>query len=236
MKKSFKEIDLYPPIRKMLAEQGFTVRGEVKGCDIAAVRDDALWLIEMKLSANLKLLFQAAAKQGMTDWVFVAVPRPGKARDKHFTQYARLLKRLNIGLITVSLDSEYPMASVIHFPEGNDVKNNAASRKVKREAAGRTIDTCGGSQKEVNTVYREKCIKIAALLEIHAPLNAPALMKDHGCETDTYNILRTNSYGWYEKAGRGTYVLTEKCREYLKENSAQNLVIFYRMRAASSAH
>jgi len=232
MKNLYKEADMYPPIRQLLQEQGFTVRGEVKGCDIAAVKDDALWLIEMKLTANLKLLFQAVEKQTSTDWVFVAIPRPRSARDKHYTQFSRLLKRLNIGLITVALDSPRRVADIIHFPTGNDEKNNAASRKIKREIAGRSVDTHGGTQQKVNTAYRERCVRIATLLEIHAPVNAPELMKTHGCEADTYNILRANNYGWYEKVGRGVYALSDKGRTYLQDNAAENLVIFYRMRAA----
>jgi hypothetical protein len=234
MKNTYKETDLYSPVRALLTVLGFTVRGEVKGCDIAAVKDNTLWLIEMKLTANLKLLFQAAEKQTMTDWVFVAIPRPKKARDKHYTQFSRLLKKLNIGLITVSLDSEHPTAEIIRYPAGNDTKNNAAARKIKREIAGRTVDTQGGTQEKVNTAYREKCIKIAVLLEIHGPVNAPALIKTHRCGADTYNILRANTYGWYEKTGRGLFALSEQGRSYLHENSASNLVIFYRMRAAAA--
>ena len=228
-----KESDLYEPIRDLLTTQGFTVRGEVKGCDIAAVRDDALWLIEMKLTANLKLVFQAIERQAATDWVFVAIPRPQKARDKHFMQFSRLLKKLNIGLITVALDSPAQTTEIIAFPTGKDAKKNAATRRIKKEIAGRTVDTAGGSQQKVNTAYRERCVRIATLLEVHAPVNAPALIRVHGCEADTAGILRTNFYGWYEKIGRGIYALSDTGRAYLQENETQNLVIFYRMKAAA---
>jgi len=149
MKTTHKETDLYAPIHKMLTEQGFTVRGEVKGCDIAAVKNDALWLIEMKLTANLKLIFQAMDRQSATDFVFVAIPRPRQARDKHFTQFVRVMKKLNIGLITVALDSPTQLAEIIHFPTGKDAKNNVKTRRIKKEMAGRTVDTQGGTQQKV---------------------------------------------------------------------------------------
>ncbi|MCL2364137.1 MAG: DUF2161 family putative PD-(D/E)XK-type phosphodiesterase [Defluviitaleaceae bacterium] len=235
MKPTYKETDLYAPIHKMLTEQGFTVRGEVKGCDIAAVRDDALWVIEMKLTANLKLLFQAMERQSATDYVFVAIPRPRKARDKHYTQFVRVLKKLNIGLITVALDSPARICEVVHFPTGKDVKNNVKTRRIKKEMAGRTVDTQGGTQQKVNTAYRERNVRIATLLEVHAPLNAPALVKIHGCEADASSILRNNVYGWYEKIGRGTYALSDIGRAYLQENVLNNLVIFYRMKATQNS-
>ena len=207
------------------------MRGEVKGCDIAAVKDDALWLIEMKLTANLKLIFQAMERQGATDWVFVAIPRPRKARDKHFTQFAKLLKKIGIGLITVALDSPARLAQIIHFPTGKDTKNNKKAARVKQEIAGRTVDTQGGTQEKVNTAYRERCVRIATILEAHAPLNGPALVRIYGCEGDASHILRANVYGWYEKVSRGTYSLSEAGRAYLQENAAQNLIVYYRMKA-----
>jgi len=144
-----------------------------------------------------------------------------------------VLKKCNIGLITVALDSPTKIAEIVHFPTGKDAKNNLKTRRIKKEMAGRTVDTQGGTQQKVNTAYRERNVRIATLLEAHAPLNAPALIKTYGCEADAYTILRNNVYGWYEKIGRGTYALTDIGRAYLQENATQNLVIFYRMKANS---
>jgi len=225
-----KETDLYPPIKRLLTDQGFTVRGEVKGCDIAALRDETLWVIEMKLTASLKLIFQAMARQDATDWVFVAIPRPKKANDKHFVQFKKLIKKINLGLITVALDSPAKFAEIIIFPSGNDTKKNQKTAQLKREIAGRTADTTGGTQEKVNTAYREKCIRLATLLEIHAPISAKDLNGIHGCESDTYAILKRNIYGWFETAGRGLFCLSDDGRNYLQENATQSLIIFYRMK------
>ena len=33
-----KETDLYPPVKRYLEGQGYTVKGEIDGCDVVAVR------------------------------------------------------------------------------------------------------------------------------------------------------------------------------------------------------
>jgi len=226
-----KETDLYEPIRDLLTTQGFTVRGEVKGCDIAAVKDDMLWVVEMKLSANLTLIYQAMDRQTATDWVFVAIPRPKKARDGNFLRFQRLLKKLQIGLITVALDSPAKLAEIILFPAGRADKANKKSESLRREIAGRSADTTGGSQGAVNTAYRERCVRIACLLEAHGNLSASELTNVHGCEKDAYSIMRTNHYGWYNKTTRGRFELSGVGKAYLDENGLEKMVVFYRMKA-----
>jgi len=226
-----KETDLYEPIRNLLTDQGFTVRGEVKGCDIAAVKDDMLWIIEMKLHTNIKLIFQAMERQSATDWVFVAIPRPIRARDSTFMQLQRLLKKLQIGLITVALDSPARLAEIILFPAGRDDKANKKSQILRKEIAGRSSDTTGGSQGTVNTAYRERCVRIACLLEAHGNLSAKELTNAYGCEKDASSILLQNHYSWYNKIARGRYELSCTGLSYLQENETEKLVIFYRMKA-----
>ena len=43
---SIRETDLYPPVRDYLVKHGYTVRGEVLGCDITAAKDDALIVVD----------------------------------------------------------------------------------------------------------------------------------------------------------------------------------------------
>jgi len=234
LKTTYKETDLYEPIKTLLSDQGFTVRGEVKGCDIAAVKDDILWVIEMKLSANLTLVFQAMERKTATDWVFVAIPRPKTARAGNFLALKRLLKKLEIGLITVALDSPALFAEIILFPTGNATKTTKKSTNVRREIAGRKADTTGGSKNKVNTAYRERCIRIACLLEAHGPQSASTLTKNHGTESDTHSILHRNIYGWYDKIARGQYALNNSGIEYLQANETEKLIIYYRMRASNT--
>ena len=74
----FKETDLYEPIRAFLEEEGYQVQAEVKDCDIAAVKDGQLVIVELKKSFNLKLVYQGLERQSLTEQVFVAIPRPKK--------------------------------------------------------------------------------------------------------------------------------------------------------------
>ena len=231
MKNKHTEADLYNPIRALLADQGFTVRGEVKGCDIAATKDDLLWVVEMKLSANLTLIYQALERQTATDWVFVAIPRPKKANDGNYVKLKRLLIKLELGLITVALDSPARFAEIILFPTGRADKTNKKAETLRREIAGRTADTTGGSKGAVNTAYRERCVRIACLLAHHGDLSAKELVNNHGCEKDAASILRTNHYNWYTKIARGRFALTPAGQAYVKDNADEKLVAFYRMKA-----
>jgi len=231
-----KESDMYPPIRRLLAEQGFIVRGEVKGCDIAAVKDDVLWVVEMKLSANLTLIYQAMERQTASDWVFVAIPRPKNARDGNFRKLQKLLKKLQLGLITVALDSPVKHAEIILFPTGRDNKVTRKAKSLRKEIAGRMVDTVGGiTKKSVNTAYRERCVRIACLLEYKGMLRARELVNDYGCEKDASAILRANYMGWFSKVSLGVYALSQVGAEYLKENASSSLVGYYRMKATDDS-
>jgi len=226
-----KESDMYAPIRDMLTAQGFTVRGEVKGCDISAVRGDALWIVEMKLHANITLIYQAMARQAATGWVFIAIPRPRNVRDGNFLKLKKLVKKLQLGLITVALDSPAKFAEIIIEPTGRDDKKNKKTAAVKREIAGRTVDTTGGTTKtQINTAYRERCVRIACLLETHGALSAKELVK-LGCEKDAGRLLIQNALGWFEKVAKGVYGLSGQGIGYLEDNADGSLVGYYRMKS-----
>jgi len=222
---------MYEPIRKLLSEQGFIVRGEVKGCDVAAVKEGILWVVEMKLSANITLIYQAMARQMATDWVFVAIPRPRRANDGNFLSLKKLLKKLNLGLITVSIDSPTKHAEIIVFPDGKGDKVNKKSVTIRKELLGRTADTTGGiSKSTINTAYRERCVRIACLLEVKGQLRGRDLVA-FGCEKDTTVILQRNYLGWFNKVTRGIYELSSIGQDYLNENDTSSLVSYYRMKA-----
>ena len=226
-----KESDMYEPIRKLLAAQGFTVRGEVKDCDIAAIKDDVLWVVEMKLSANITLIYQALERQAATGWVFVAIPRPKSARDGNFRKFQKLLKKLKLGLITVALDSPVKHAEIVIFPVGKDDKKNKKTAAVKKEVTGRAVDTVGGVTKtQINTAFREKCVRIACLLEIMGAASGKELVK-LGCEKDATRIMRSNVMGWFEKVAGGVYGLSDVGIGYLEDNASASLVVYYRMKA-----
>jgi hypothetical protein len=72
------ESDLYPAIKAFLEKQGYTVKGEVKGCDVVGTRGvEPPVIVELKRSFNLALLLQGIDRLAVTDRVYLAVGRPG---------------------------------------------------------------------------------------------------------------------------------------------------------------
>ena len=112
------ETDLYPLLHAYLTAQGYTVRGEVKDCDIAAVKGDDLIVIEMKLALNLSLVAQGVRRQQMTDSVYLAVPRPPNYAKWmwQMRRVFRVLRRLELGLLLVSLKPDKPPVEVAFHP------------------------------------------------------------------------------------------------------------------------
>ncbi len=217
---------MYEPVKCLLSSRGFTVKGEVRGCDVTAVKDGDLWVVEMKLQFNMTLLFQAMNRLEATDFVFVAIPRPKRIKDKNFAAAKKVLTKLELGLITVAADAEPMTAEIVLFPGGKRAnKNNKASRAVKDEMENRIGDTAGGvSGQAINTVYRERCIRIACVLEAKGIQTG----KDFKGET---RLLRDNFYGWFKKTPDGSFELSAAGRKYLSENGDNSAVAYYRIKA-----
>ena len=223
-----KETELYGPVREYLESEGFEVRGEVAGADIAAFRGDELLLVELKKNLNMKLLIQAAKNQRLTDKVYVAVPRPSfkKRFGRDFKDKQFLLKRLGLGLIVVAMDVEKPYAQLIQEPrEFNMARSRAASARktahVTREFSGRSGDfNSGGSVRtKLVTAYREDALLIASVLDKEGEMST-AELRASGCAKRAATILYNNHYGWFEKTGRARYRLSGKGKKALVKYSA----------------
>lgn len=70
------EVDLYQPVKDYFVKEGYEVYGEVNHCDVAAVKESELVIIELKLSLTIDLLIQATKRQRLTNQVYVAIPKP----------------------------------------------------------------------------------------------------------------------------------------------------------------
>lgn len=62
--KKLLEVDLYKPIQTYFSRDGYEVYGEVKDCDLVAVKDEELVVVELKLTLSVDLLIQAANVSG----------------------------------------------------------------------------------------------------------------------------------------------------------------------------
>lgn len=208
-----KEVDIAKPVEIFFEELGYRVRSEVKGCDITATKGDELVIIECKTSVSLKLIYQSIDRQEFSDSVYVAIPVfPGKSipNRKHFT---KLLKRLEIGLITVTMLKKGPRVEVQFDPAEYKLKNRKKHRgSVIKEINNRSynMNTGGSVGKKLMTAYRELSINIAEILKESGPLSAKELRK-MGMPDKTYSILYKNYYGWFVKSeGHGKYALTQR--------------------------
>jgi hypothetical protein len=212
MRRSFSETDLAAPLCAHLAERGYTVRSEVKDCDIAAVKGDDLLIIEVKKTLNVPLLVQAVRRQRLTDSVYVAIPRPSNKwkwwKENRGTQH--LLRRLELGLILVSLDPEKPAVEIVFHPLPFSRRKRAKSRRaVLEEIAMRSSDfnRAGSTRTKLVTAYRENAIHIACCLAKKGRMS-PAELRALGTGPKTLSILRFNAYGWFERIDMGVYGLS----------------------------
>ncbi|HEX2949362.1 MAG TPA: DUF2161 family putative PD-(D/E)XK-type phosphodiesterase [Armatimonadota bacterium] len=213
------ETDLSKPLQDYLTAQGYTVRCEVKHCDIVAVKDDALIIIELKRQMCLALLEQAVARQQLSDSVYVAIPRPANM-SRWLVQsrgVRKVLRQLEVGLILVSPDAGKPAVEVVFHPlPAERRKRKRAQRAVLEEIEQRSGDyNRGGScRRKLITAYRENAIHIATILADAGPL-PPRALRSQGTGPKTLSILTRNVYGWFERIDRGVYGLTMKGRTEL---------------------
>ena len=226
----FKETDLYEPIRAFLEEEGYQVQAEVKNCDIAAVKDGQLVIVELKKTFSLKLVYQGLERQSLTDQVFVAIPRPKKgAREKSWKDMLKLLKRLELGLLTVALDSPLHTVDVVLEPSDSPIRRNKKKKEqVKVELENRQVDAnVGGmTRRKIMTAFREKSIRLACLLEREGQLST-AEFRERGLE-DYVGIFMKNYDKWFKRVEKGVYALSEKGKEALENEDYTKVVAFYR--------
>jgi hypothetical protein len=221
---TLREEDLYLPVKILLEAKGFKVRAEVHGCDVTAVRENELVVVELKKSLNLELLLQAANRQKMADLVYCAVPRPRNLFSARWRDLQHLLRRLELGLIFVSFTGRQGLAEVVLDPLPFDrAKSIGRSRKKRtlllREASRRSTDgNLGGSAgRKILTSYREGALLIAFLIRQQGPLSAKALKKMGTDPEKTYRTLYDNVYGWFKRTGKGIYDLTASGEKALAE-------------------
>ncbi len=208
--KPIRESDLFKPIQEYLINQGYSVKAEVLNCDITAVKEDELVVIELKKNLNISLLIQAADRQKFADSVYVAIAtEPSKRLPRHFKGACHLLKRLEMGLILVSfLKTKTKVEIIFHPTEYKKRRSHKVRRSIIREISGRTgnYNTGGSTGRPIITAYRESAIHIACFLLKYDELS-PAKLRQFGASSKAQNILADNHYGWFERVKIGVYSL-----------------------------
>lgn len=215
------ETDLYGPVHDYLEALGYHVQGEVKGCDLAAIMGEELVIVELKTSFNIKLLSQAVKRQRAADSVYVAIPHPRRTRTAGWRDMCMLLRRLELGLITVAMDREEGQVEVHFHPNTFDrLKSTRSNKKIRHHIIKETVtrsghyNTGGSNKKKLITTYREQAIHIACCLMKQGQLS-PSQLKKLGTCAKTPDILVDNHYGWFSRVSRGVYTLNDCAHEFL---------------------
>ncbi len=203
------ETDLYAPVKAWLEAQGHTVKGEVGAADVVARREGALLIVELKLGFSLVLLQQAVARQAVCDLVYVAVPRwRGKAGWRAFKGNIGLCRRLGLGVLSVQLEggTVQEHAAPGPFQPRRALKKRA---RLEKEFETRSGDpTPGGTNGQVMTSYRQDALACAAYLAGAGASKGADVARAAGVARAT-QIMAANHHGWFIRASRGIYVLSD---------------------------
>lgn len=218
------ESDLYHPIKRFLQAQGYSVKGEIGACDIVAVRgSEGPLVVELKERLSLALILQAVDRLSTSETVYIAFQvgtRQSASWRSRRKQVLRLLRRLGLGLLTVST-----RGSVVAVLDPGGYRPRTSVHRTARllkEFVEREGDPeCGGSPSRPRlTAYRQDALRCARQLAAEGELKLRIIREQTGVAR-AGAILRDNHYGWFDRVRVGHYVLSPKGREELTRWTAR---------------
>lgn len=218
------ETSLYLPIKGFLEKAGYTVKGEVGGCDLVGLSDGdppVVVICELKLSFNLELILQAVDRSAIADevWIAARVSARGKGREAD-RRYRDLCRRLGIGMLGIADTGEVSMivGSISPMPRTNPKRR---SRLMREHRKRRGDPTAGGSTRApIMTAYRQQALGCALALS-SGPMRVRQVRSSI---PDAGKILLANVYGWFERLDRGVYGLTPAGCEALQRWPQQDRI------------
>ena len=210
------ETALYLPVKRFLEKLGFTVKGEIGGCDLVALSGDDPPVVvvgELKLTFNLELVLQAVDRAAACDevWLAARMSARGKGRESD-ARYRNLCRRLGFGMLGVTSRGEVEV--LVKPPTAAPRRDPRKRSRLVAEHQRRQGDpVLGGSTRApIMTAYRQQALACASALA-----GGPRRVRDLKPRIpDAPKILLHNVYGWFDRAERGVYVLTEAGRAALK--------------------
>ena len=210
------ETALYLPVKRFLEKHGFTVKGEIGGCDLVALSGDDPPIVvigELKLAFNLELILQAVDRAAAADevWLAAKLSARGKGRESD-ARYRNLCRRLGFGMLGVTDrgDVEVIVKPPTTAPRRNPKKRSRLVSEHRRRIGDPVLG--GSTRAPIMTAYRQQALACASALA-----NGPGRVRDLREKIpDAGKILLHNVYGWFDRAERGIYVLTDAGRAALK--------------------
>ena len=168
------EAELYAPLKVFFEQHGYSVKGEVRNCDLVGIKegDSEPLIVEMKKTFNLALLLQGVERLKMSSSVYLAVEKSRTKKgavNQRWSELRGLCQRLGLGLITVTFfKTKAPFVEVLCTPGGGADIRNAPKRRERllaefRERSG-DYNTGGVTRAKLMTAYREKALRVAAAL------------------------------------------------------------------------
>lgn len=205
------ESDLYAPVKALLEGQGYSVKGEVRGCDVVGVRGaEPPVIVELKRAFGLGLVLQGVDRLALSERVYLAVGQ----WPKQMKNVRKLCRRLGVGLIVVA----HGRADIVLDPMPyRPLKNGHKVGRLLGEHARRVGDpNRGGSSTRVPmmTAYRQEALRCAELLKAGSMKIAD--MRAAGDVPNASKIMQRDYYGWFERLERGVYALTPQGRAGLR--------------------
>jgi hypothetical protein len=199
------ESDLYAPVKALLEGQGYVVKGEVRGCDVVAVRgEEPPVIVELKRAFGLSLVLQGVDRLAISDRVYLAVGQ----WPKQMRNVKKLCRRLGLGFLVVTGErADVVFDPLPYKPRTNKRKAGRLLGEHRRRVGDPNL---GGSamRAPLMTAYRQEALRCAAaLLAGNGPMKLAAVRAAADAPRAA-SILRDDFYGWFERVERGVYVLT----------------------------
>jgi hypothetical protein len=201
------EADLYPPVKRFLETQGYAVKGEIRECDVVAVRgSEPPVIVELKAAFSLQLVLQGIDRQAVTDAVYLAFPPP---KRRQHADIVKLCRRLGLGILLVSGTHVEALIDPAPYQPRKAKRRETLLLKEFTHRVGDT--TPGGSsvRRPRMTAYRQDALRCLARLADGGPA-APAVVKAGAGVPRAPAILLRDVYGWFVRVERGIYGLSPK--------------------------
>jgi len=229
------ETELYLPVKRYLEKLGFAVKGEIGGCDLVALSGDDPPIVivgELKLSFNLELILQAVDRAPACDevWLAARFSQRGKGRESD-ARYRNLCRRLGFGMLAVTKSGEVEvLVSPTSSPRRDPKKRSRLVAEHRRRQGDPALG--GSTRAPIMTAYRQQALACASALS-----DGPRRVRDLKPEIpDAPKILLHNVYGWFDRAERGIYLLTDAGRAALKRWPQQRAAVLSASEAKKSQH
>lgn len=204
------ETSLYQPVKEFLEAAGYSVKGEIGGCDLVGLIEGeppVVVICELKMSFNLELILQAVDRAAFADeiWIAARISARGRGREAD-ARFRNLCRRLGIGMLGIA-DTGH--VSILVSAAAPMPRLNAKRRtRLLKEHRSRVGDPArgGSTRAPIMTAYRQRALLCAEALRRGQtrPRDLKALAADAG------RILLDNVYGWFDRTGKGSYALNEE--------------------------